>query len=165
MNIIFECYRDTSNVEYTPPISNGVNIMYTLMTEIPTNSDINSILTSLFGNNPNSNVDFLSLFNNIETILDNTLRDDQTTKRKATQNMLEKLGPYKRVRSDSELLDEKCSICIENYVKNEGYRVLRCKHGFHKKCIDKWFLSGSQECPICRGNAWGNGEKENDSDC
>ena len=60
-----------------------------------------------------------------------------------------------------------CAICMENIqnivtkknkiayhastfmLHNNVKKTLRCKHSFHKKCIDKWFEK-SYTCPICR---------------
>lgn len=40
-----------------------------------------------------------------------------------------------------------CTICLEEL--SENTRILTCDHGFHNKCILKWF-NKSMECPICR---------------
>ncbi|XP_008788739.1 RING-H2 finger protein ATL64-like [Phoenix dactylifera] len=46
---------------------------------------------------------------------------------------------------------ESCSVCLAEYVEGEETRVLpRCKHMFHKACIDQWLLTRSHLCPICR---------------
>ncbi|KAM0677356.1 hypothetical protein BDAP_002038 [Binucleata daphniae] len=45
---------------------------------------------------------------------------------------------------------EECSVCIEDFKKNENVRLLDCSHFFHSKCVDKWFLNESNQCPICR---------------
>ncbi|XP_039010474.1 RING-H2 finger protein ATL74-like [Hibiscus syriacus] len=46
---------------------------------------------------------------------------------------------------------ESCAICLEEYVKGEKVRVLpRCKHMFHKECIEEWLEVPSLHCPICR---------------
>ncbi|MBA0653432.1 hypothetical protein Goklo_020608 [Gossypium klotzschianum] len=46
---------------------------------------------------------------------------------------------------------ETCAICLEEYVHGERVRVLpRCKHMFHKDCIEEWLEVPSLHCPICR---------------
>ncbi|CDK26923.1 unnamed protein product [Kuraishia capsulata CBS 1993] len=48
--------------------------------------------------------------------------------------------------------DERCPICLTDYVENDLGRALpKCKHEFHKACIDEWLLQGDNSCPICRG--------------
>lgn len=44
----------------------------------------------------------------------------------------------------------KCVICIE-YQKNDDIirEIKHCKHSFHVKCIDDWFLENNS-CPECR---------------
>lgn len=46
---------------------------------------------------------------------------------------------------------ERCQICLTDYCNEEQVRVLKCRHGFHTECIDKWLTEGSNKCPICRG--------------
>ncbi len=62
------------------------------------------------------------------------------------------LGPYYRIKPDDSLIKNKdtCSICLEQYVPGTYKRVLVCNHAFHKKCVDKWFKTSSNTCPICR---------------
>ena len=43
---------------------------------------------------------------------------------------------------------EECSICLESLVNTEIYES-KCKHFFHRKCIDKW-LDKDNRCPLCR---------------
>lgn len=45
---------------------------------------------------------------------------------------------------------ENCTICFEKYLKKDKCRVLKCKHMFHKDCVDPWLLNSSATCPICR---------------
>ena len=45
--------------------------------------------------------------------------------------------------------DESCSICLENYKKNDTINILKCGHKYHEKCIDEW-ISTSDNCPLCR---------------
>ncbi|XP_026420500.1 RING-H2 finger protein ATL77-like [Papaver somniferum] len=47
--------------------------------------------------------------------------------------------------------DENCSICLCELSNGETVRVLpKCKHIFHKECIDEWLPFRSLNCPICR---------------
>jgi len=43
-----------------------------------------------------------------------------------------------------------CSICCDEIEKDEIHNT-KCKHTFHKQCIDKWFEIKST-CPMCRKN-------------
>ncbi|KAJ3324526.1 hypothetical protein HDU76_013395 [Blyttiomyces sp. JEL0837] len=45
---------------------------------------------------------------------------------------------------------ESCTICLDSYAENDELRILRCKHGFHSECIDRWLLNNVNSCPICR---------------
>ena len=38
-----------------------------------------------------------------------------------------------------------CPICLES---NCNVAISKCKHAFHLKCIQKWFLK-KQSCPLC----------------
>lgn len=45
--------------------------------------------------------------------------------------------------------DQTCSICFEEALDGSEWTVLKCKHLFHKNCIDYWFLK-KKTCPLCR---------------
>ena len=46
---------------------------------------------------------------------------------------------------------DKCLICLGWIEDKEEIRNLKCKHFFHRHCIDNW-LSKNKTCPICKGN-------------
>ena len=54
------------------------------------------------------------------------------------------------LRSDtvSSVLDDVCSICIENYTPGEERKFLPCGHYFHGQCIQTWLSWTSDRCPI-----------------
>ena len=58
----------------------------------------------------------------------------------------------KKIKEDDPLINTVCSICLENYKKNDYYRTLNCNHIFHKKCVDRWFKKNHLNCPMCRAN-------------
>ncbi|KAL0265914.1 UNVERIFIED_CONTAM: hypothetical protein PYX00_011631 [Menopon gallinae] len=43
-----------------------------------------------------------------------------------------------------------CSICLSAFVRGDELRLLRCRHMFHRECVDPWFLQSSDTCPMCR---------------
>lgn len=56
------------------------------------------------------------------------------------------LFPYKSLAPKEE---EKCMICMDEFVNEEKVRALTCFHKYHEKCIDSWLkLKGC--CPICK---------------
>jgi hypothetical protein len=48
------------------------------------------------------------------------------------------------------LNQNKCNICLDDYVLKDKYITLKCKHNFHEKCIKKWLCENSIHCPTCR---------------
>nr|XP_048692168.1 RING finger protein 148 [Caretta caretta] len=44
---------------------------------------------------------------------------------------------------------ENCVVCLEVYKPKDVVRILRCRHIFHRKCIDPWLLK-HRTCPVCK---------------
>jgi hypothetical protein len=42
---------------------------------------------------------------------------------------------------------KECSICFDNIILNQ--KILKCKHSFHKSCIETW-INEKGTCPVCR---------------
>jgi E3 ubiquitin-protein ligase RNF115/126 len=63
------------------------------------------------------------------------------------ESFKEKLKPEKY--TDGSCVEDTCSVCLEQFQKNDDIVVLPCKHGFHPQCIDPW-LNMHSECPSCR---------------
>ncbi|WVQ80013.1 hypothetical protein IAT38_002114 [Cryptococcus sp. DSM 104549] len=60
---------------------------------------------------------------------------------------------------------ERCLVCLADYEDDDECRILNCRHGFHKECVDQWLSVGRNSCPACRseavqpsGPSWANGE-------
>ncbi|KAL6223000.1 hypothetical protein ACLB2K_006390 [Fragaria x ananassa] len=45
---------------------------------------------------------------------------------------------------------EECSVCLSEFEEGEKIRQLKCKHRFHKDCVDKWLQQYWAKCPLCR---------------
>ena len=85
---------------------------------------------------------WLSCFDLIKTCSTNCIKSFRT-KKKVT---------IKKIDSDDEdnLLNE-CSICLENYKKDDMIIILSCNHNFHDDCLKGWFKNNNS-CPHCREN-------------
>lgn len=58
---------------------------------------------------------------------------------------------------------EECSICLDNYAKDDTVcwsKTEQCDHIFHEDCISTW-LGDHDECPLCRNNLF-EGVEEDD---
>jgi hypothetical protein len=77
--------------------------------------------------------------------------------KKITNDQLQQINTDSNTNSDTNnqscILNECCSICHDKFKTGEYFRKLPiCNHIYHKKCIDKWFITDSKNmrCPICR---------------
>ncbi|OMP02508.1 Zinc finger, RING-type [Corchorus olitorius] len=43
-----------------------------------------------------------------------------------------------------------CAVCLSELEEGEKVRKLKCKHTFHKDCLDKWLQQYWATCPLCR---------------
>lgn len=44
----------------------------------------------------------------------------------------------------------KCVFCLCDIEEGEEVRELRCRHVFHRFCLDRWLEFGNDTCPLCR---------------
>ena len=67
------------------------------------------------------------------------------------RKLKQKINNWRKESNAGEvLLDCNCSICLDEFRKNEKIITLEsCKHFFHKECLDIW-LQDHNTCPVCR---------------
>ena len=53
------------------------------------------------------------------------------------------------IRFTEEMKDKECSICLEEFKKDEEVIKIECQHYFHRTCIEDWF-NINITCPLCR---------------
>ena len=62
--------------------------------------------------------------------------------------------PTDSSHSTDSVEGEICSICYEEFKKNDEFEIryikLRCNHNFCEKCIRKWYDQRGRSCPLCR---------------
>lgn len=78
--------------------------------------------------------------------------DSDIESEKSMRKITKHLGKFKKIKGNESF--DSCTICCQEFIKNEYYRKLdKCGHIFHKKCVDKWFFVNQNcECPLCRSN-------------
>lgn len=106
--------------------------------ELPRNNNNNNILDELFSDNPviySSEISSVSQDERYFSIEENESLSKQDQK---------KLKKCKIGESKSN-----CTICLEQYKKNQVIQILPCHHKFHHKCLKPWFKT-STCCPLCR---------------
>ncbi|WWD19344.1 hypothetical protein CI109_103803 [Kwoniella shandongensis] len=65
-------------------------------------------------------------------------------------------GDMKTLRDKEEVLEscvDRCLICLSEYEEEDECRILNCRHGYHKECVDQWLSTGRNSCPACRSEA------------
>lgn len=78
------------------------------------------------------------------------IREERRLRRhRLPKSMLKKL-PILKYTKNSEIANETCVICIEDFVEGDKVRVLPCKHSYHTHCIDPWLTENRRVCPICK---------------
>ncbi|KAL2542761.1 RING-H2 finger protein ATL3-like [Abeliophyllum distichum] len=45
-----------------------------------------------------------------------------------------------------------CVVCLCRIDEGAEVRELRCKHLYHRVCLDRWVRHGHRTCPLCRNN-------------
>ncbi len=64
---------------------------------------------------------------------------DETPVVGLTANELERLPTMIYSKTDMNInVDDKCAVCLSEYINGEKLKRLRCKHYFHSECIDPW---------------------------
>jgi hypothetical protein len=40
-------------------------------------------------------------------------------------------------------------VCLDQVLRDQEIRELKCLHVFHKECLEKWYLKNHYNCPLC----------------
>ncbi|XP_022740743.1 uncharacterized protein LOC111292567 [Durio zibethinus] len=66
---------------------------------------------------------------------------------------IEEKNPTIRYSRRSSRVDDQsneCAVCLSELEEGETVRKLKCKHTFHKDCLDRWLQQYRATCPLCR---------------
>jgi len=67
----------------------------------------------------------------------------------ASEDAISKLNEFKFDPCDSTRSCKTCSVCQDDYIKDDTVLEMPCKHEFHKDCVVSW-LKLHNTCPVCR---------------
>jgi hypothetical protein len=72
-----------------------------------------------------------------------------------TEKQLEqlKVATYSDLKTEEAEKCKDCAICLDSFEKDSKLRILKCEHGFHVDCIDKWLTDCNYKCPVCRDDS------------
>lgn len=77
-----------------------------------------------------------------------------TTRRSITTEQFLKIidqkVPARRYKTGPGVEPLECRVCLSFYEEGDEVRNLKCKHTFHKGCLDTWLQQDSATCPLCR---------------
>ncbi|TVU37149.1 hypothetical protein EJB05_10449, partial [Eragrostis curvula] len=63
------------------------------------------------------------------------------------------VAPYRRSCGGGGEEEEECVVCLSGIEEGEEVRELKCRHLFHRSCLDRWLLArpaAAATCPLCR---------------
>ena len=64
----------------------------------------------------------------------------------------QRVSRYQRRRKPQEEEEAavECVFCLSGVEEGEEVRELRCRHVFHRACLDRWLATPPATCPLCR---------------
>ena len=155
VSVLFTYYdNNTPYIQTQIPLNNIPIYTNMIMQQDEINQNINNEITNLFQTmlQPSNQVlgnNMHNLFNMLMTIPVITPPTMTDVKNVINKEELEKLEVKEYKMMNKEKYKE-CAICLEEYNDEDKVRILKCDHGYHQDCIDKWLTNCNYKCPVCR---------------
>ena len=136
-------------------IYNGIGCYQIYIAEIDEMDIVREQIRNISRNQSNRNINNLvSLFFTFLNNNNNDINEDnlEPVKLIVPKEELSKIPclKYNDIDIDIKNNNNMCTICQSIFKKVNKVRLLKCKHIYHQKCIDKWLSEISHKCPICR---------------
>ncbi|KAK6150462.1 hypothetical protein DH2020_015394 [Rehmannia glutinosa] len=64
--------------------------------------------------------------------------------------IIDRKAPADRFKTGLGVDPLECRVCLSLFEEGDEIRKLKCKHTFHKWCVDTWLQQESATCPLCR---------------
>ena len=129
---------------------------------VETDDDMPDLVDFDDSNTPNvsSNVSFnlfenefgtnaLSFLNNFNQIMNLNLNQNQNMEDIRVTLEEDSIKEIENYVLDKDK-DDKCIICMMSFKKDDKVSKLKCKHEFHKDCVETWLKNYNYKCPVCR---------------
>lgn len=95
---------------------------------------------------PNGPDDFAKHFKRLQVLAIMNGIDIEIEVPEASKKAIAKLPVHELTEDEPDM---ECAVCKQPGEKGEKYKILPCKHEFHKECILLW-LKKANSCPMCR---------------
>ncbi|KAL5198386.1 hypothetical protein ABZP36_001898 [Zizania latifolia] len=81
----------------------------------------------------------------------------------AARDELMSVWRYRKGGESSPAVVE-CVVCLSSIEEGDEVRVLRCRHLFHRRCLDRWLQQARPPatCPLCRCRLQTSPEEDDD---
>ncbi|KAG8079269.1 hypothetical protein GUJ93_ZPchr0007g4272 [Zizania palustris] len=82
----------------------------------------------------------------------------------AARDELVSVWRYSKGGESSPAVVEYCVVCLSSMEEGDEVRVLRCRHLFHRRCLDPWLQQARSPatCPLCRCRLLTSPDEEDD---
>lgn len=137
-----------NNDDDMPPLAEAPQINYN---PLDNQFNIGNILNILLGASPSAGTNIM-----FEQILIQPLQVTQGQNQPRTfmedvlvttdENTLNTMNVLKITKD----MNEKCAICMDEMNEDEEYFDIKCKHIFHKGCLEIYLTNYNHICPVCR---------------
>ncbi|XAR73328.1 hypothetical protein NMG60_11007258 [Bertholletia excelsa] len=92
-------------------------------------------------------LELVILVRSVAGILSSSTKDRPITAARFLQ-LIEEKSPASRFSGGGAAFE--CAVCLSAVEQGEEIRELKCRHTFHKACLDTWLQQDWATCPLCR---------------
>ena len=100
-----------------------------------------------------ASADIACTTNRFHVLLGRQSRIDRRCFVRAMLQRLRREHHLQRLYTETELKEQRCSICLKDFKRRRNACCLPCGHLYHQRCIVNWFARDiHMTCPICRAD-------------
>lgn len=88
-------------------------------------------------------------FRTLEEFINSTLDGEDPTHTPVDESTISNLKKVTLSSADTQVLENNCPTCLDDFSVGDEVYVLKCNHHFHPICLMPW-MKEHNTCPICR---------------